>query len=167
MPTDQLELAPVTFDPSQPIENVRHEEFARLIFEGKNGTEAYRKAFPDSSYETAMSGASTILRYPKISARIAFLQSKTAEKSVLSAIERREWLADLVRTPADRINGSSPLCAGVKPLKDGQVQYLVPDKVAALKLDALLSGDLAQAGAVEVKIAIFQAGGGEAPAIEV
>lgn len=131
-----------------------------LIAEGKQGSTAYQIAYPDSTPDAAKVSASRLLTNPNVWSRIGHLKGKITQGNVLSAIDRREWLAKLVTTPAEQIDGSSPLCNGLKPMKDGRMQVLIPDKLTALKLDALLSGDLAQANTQELKIGIFQAGDG-------
>lgn len=143
-----------------PLDNQQWEAFARQIASGKSNTEAYTLAY-GATGDVAKSNGCRLLTNAYVSDRVAWLKQQNTGKTVLSAIERREWLAKLVNTPAQDIDGSSPLCNGLKPGKDGQVQVLIPDKLAALKLDALLSGDLAQAqGGQELKIGIFNTGDG-------
>lgn len=142
------------------LQDARHETFAKLVAtERKSALQAYQQAY-ECSAETAQTNAWRVREYEGINARITELSGQITEKAVLSAIDRREWLAKLVTTPAEQIDGSSPLCNGLKPMKDGRMQVLIPDKLTALKLDALLSGDLAQANTQELKIGIFQAGDG-------
>ena len=59
----------------------------------------------------------------------------------LTASERREYLARIVRTPIGLVNEQSDLCQYAEFTEQGR-KIKMPDKLTALKLDAQLCGDL-------------------------
>lgn len=77
---------------------------------------------------------------------IALAKEKIEKDSLLSATERRAYLASVVRTPIGDIGPESPLAqtCETRPLKGGgeAVRIAMPDKLTAIRLDAELSGDL-------------------------
>lgn len=62
--------------------------------------------------------------------------------NVLSAQEKRAFLADIVRTPVGEVTENSPLCQSYKIDNEGKIEYKMPDKLKALELDAKLAGEL-------------------------
>ena len=66
------------------------------IKNGNNGTKAYMKVYPDSSEESAMVGASRLLRNVKVQEYLQSLQKKVERKSIMSAEERMEFLTKVV-----------------------------------------------------------------------
>ena len=66
------------------------------IKNGNNGTKAYMKVYPDSSEESAMVGASRLLRNAKVQEYLKSLQQKVEKKSIMSAEERMEFLTKVV-----------------------------------------------------------------------
>ena len=66
------------------------------IKNGNNGTKAYMKVYPDSSEESAMVGASRLLRNAKVQEYLQSLQKKVEKKSIMSAEERMEFLTKVV-----------------------------------------------------------------------
>jgi hypothetical protein len=119
----------------------KQEQYCQYISLGLSSVEAYQMAYAVSK-EAAESHAHRLGDNGGITARIAELRGETSKATVLTAIERREWLSSLVRTPASQIGPDSPLCNGIEYTQDGTPKYKIPCKLTALKLDALLSGDL-------------------------
>lgn len=66
--------------------------------------------------------------------------------AILSLVEKREYLASIVRTPIGNVNEDSPLAQKVKRRsdKDGSrtEEIELPGKLRAIELDARLAGEL-------------------------
>jgi len=87
-------------------------------------------------------------------------RAKVEADSLLTAVERRKFIADVVRTPIGDVDGSSPLAqtCETRQLKNGgeATRVTMPDKLVALKLDAELAGDLkGQDNTQQVNIALI------------
>ena len=67
----------------------------------------------------------------------------------LSLLEKRAYLAMVVRTPIGEIDEKSPLCQAVEWGKNGR-KIKMPDKLRALELDAKLAGELHESHEVDV-----------------
>lgn len=61
-----------------------------------NGSKAYMTVYPESSYESAMSSASDLLRNPNIKAYIKELQDSIEEENILSIKQTMKWLSEIV-----------------------------------------------------------------------
>ena len=84
-----------------PLKNTKHETFVLGVFDGKPGRQAYRDAGYVCEDAAADVGASRLLKTAKVAARLAELQSKVANKVVLSkatVIENVHRLANLAET---------------------------------------------------------------------
>jgi hypothetical protein len=152
------------------LEDQTHERFCQLVLKGKSDTAAYMEAY-GVSQDSAQSNAWRVREYEGVKHRLAELFGKLEEKTVLSLVEKRRYLADVVRTEIGKVDEHSPLCQSVKYGKDG-VEYKMPGKLEALKLDAMLAGELQekQQGATIINIALIgmalQDEGRDRPAIE-
>lgn len=62
-------------------------KFCREYVFDWNATRAYQEAYPNSSYEAAMSSSSDLLRKPKIQAKIKEYKAKTEELAGLSRLK--------------------------------------------------------------------------------
>ncbi len=67
------------------------------IKNGANGTQAYLKAYKTKSEETATVNASRLLRNANVQQYISELQEEAKDKAIMSAIERKKWLTDVVK----------------------------------------------------------------------
>ena len=67
------------------------------IKNGANGTQAYLKAYKTKSEETATVNASRLLRNANVQQYISELQEEDKDKAIMSAIERKKWLTDVVK----------------------------------------------------------------------
>ena len=91
------------------LTNAKNEKFAQGIFEGLSQRKAYRAAFPSSKKwkdSTVDSRASELYNTSEILGRLKELQEEAASDSVMSVIERKKWLSELVEdfgTAADKI----------------------------------------------------------------
>lgn len=77
-----------------PLDNAKHEAFARAIVEGKSGREAYRTAGYKANDAAADASASRLLGIAKVAARVAELKEAAADRTVMTA---REVLQELTR----------------------------------------------------------------------
>lgn len=138
------EEMPAYGDGSKPLHNTRHEHFAKLASQGKPDYEAYQIAF-GCSQETAMDRAYLLRKDVGINRRIAYLLERMTSGSILSAKERLEFLASVVRTPVGEVNEFSPLAQEVtyeESEKGSRTKVKMPNKLEALQLDARLRGEL-------------------------
>jgi hypothetical protein len=137
---------------SEPLPNAQHEAFAREIAYGRNATQAYlnvygtkncpsgsdRPSGPDR--RAAATGGSRLLRRKPIADRIKAIQEAGAAGVALELREIHAFLARVVRTPAGHVTPASDLCTRVKHTRDGHIDVSMPDKLAAIRLDAKLQG---------------------------
>lgn len=80
-----------------PLDNAKHEAFARAIVEGKNNREAYRAAGYKGNDAAVDASASRLLSDAKVSARVKELQETAADASVMAAREVLQELTKLAR----------------------------------------------------------------------
>ena len=81
------------------LSNAKNEKFAQGIFEGLSQRKAYRAAFPSSKKwkdSTVDSRASELYNTSEILGRLKELQESAADDSILSVIERKKWLSELI-----------------------------------------------------------------------
>ena len=81
-------------DYSKPLPNQRHERFVLGLFEGKTAEQAYE----DAGYKSNDSNASRLNGDEHIQGRLAFLQSKAAEKAGID----RAWVIERLVEIVDR-----------------------------------------------------------------
>lgn len=82
-------IAPLPFDPSQPLENERHERFCLEVLNGKALVRAYQLAFPDADYAGARASASRLLTDANIASRLAYLREEQRSRLRMSADDIR------------------------------------------------------------------------------
>lgn len=81
------------------LSNAKNEKFAQGIFEGLSQRKAYRAAFPSSRKwkdSTVDSRASELYNTSEILGRLDELKKEAADDSILSVIERKIWLSELI-----------------------------------------------------------------------
>ena len=143
------------------LQNARHEQVAQLIAIGLTKTEAYAEVYKCDEV-SARANIHKWIAKDSVRERIMEVQEEIADGRILTARERRLYLADLVRCKPSEITRDSPLCNGIKYDKEGREILEIPDKLAALKLDAQLAGDLKEGGStVNVQILSLKMDGGE------
>ncbi|MCK9587764.1 MAG: terminase small subunit [Terrimicrobiaceae bacterium] len=93
----------------------------------------------------ACQAASRLLEKPHIKRYVNELIAKAKRKAersrFLSLEEKREFLANVVRTPVGDVDEFSPLTQEVTHAADGSRKIKLPDKHRALELDARLMGE--------------------------
>ena len=81
---------------------------------------------------------------------IADASKRAEENAVMSTMERRKFLADVVRTPLGKLDENSPLVQEKTSIvtKDGGeiVKLRGCDKLTAVELDSKLAGDISNGG---------------------
>lgn len=135
------------------LTNPRHEAFAQAIARGVKIATAYTEVYGPHVKHPNDNAAHLLRRFPQVSARVAELQAKSAEGAVMSLREKLEFLTKAVLTPANQINGSSPLCQRIKP--NGEIHMV--DKLRALELLARLKGEFTTTREPEVEYTITAA----------
>jgi phage terminase small subunit len=78
-----------------------HKAFAKEYIVEWNGTKAYQKIYPESSYEAAMSSSCDLLRKPKIKAYIEHIQKdllKLCGVSVLGNVNKLKEILESEQT---------------------------------------------------------------------
>jgi len=123
----------------------RWRRFAELVVAGETGKAAYFAAFPRCRSERAAEvNASRLMRQPAVAAHVGLLRRELAERAmselVLTARERREFLAKVVRAVPAELDAQSSLCQSYKETK-GVREVKLPCKLKALELDAKLAGE--------------------------
>lgn len=126
-------------DGSQPLENSRHERFARELAKGDVSVdEAYTRA----GFAKNDGNCSRLKGNERVLERVKWLKSQAASDTVLTIKEKREFCARLVRSKVGELGRDSDLWNSVKVTEDG-TEYKLPDKLAAIRID----NDLAVEGA--------------------
>lgn len=101
-------------DPSKPLANVRHEAFVHALLKGLKTHEAYRAAgYKASTDNTAYVQGWTLVRNHKVAARLAHLETKAADESVLT----KAWLIEQARIVYQKAIQSGQLSAANKSLE--------------------------------------------------
>lgn len=125
---------------SEPLDNARQERFACELAKGAAAGPAYGAA----GYKRDDAAASRLSRNIKVKARVVWLKRQAAASDVLSIIEKRRFIARLVRCKPAVEPHYSDLWNGVEAV-DGVIKYKLPDKMRAIALDNDLAGEGAEA----------------------
>lgn len=64
---------------------------------GFNGTQAYKKVYPNSSDDTARINACRLLTKANIKAYISEYQEELRNQNIMTATERMEWLSNVIK----------------------------------------------------------------------
>jgi len=141
--------------------NAAQQRFAEALAEGKNQTEAYAKAFPKSKNPGPDAGrlmSEESPKKPEIEAEVIRIRKRVQELAggtVLTQLEKRQFLALSVRTPIGFIDENHVLCQSLKRrriVKPGAViggeegiensfeeweveEIKAVDKIASIKID--------------------------------
>lgn len=150
--------------------NVRQEKFAQLIAQGIPASQAYLEAGYSKHRCGAGANGCLLLKIPQVAARVAEIRdlASSLEITLLTIIEKRRFLAELVRTPIGSIGPDSWLCQEFreevrvkekdkvkeKPGDDGTAdpeagreivlrrRVRIADKLRAIALDSKLAGHI-------------------------
>ena len=86
-PSAVEEENPFLFDPSLPLENERHERFVLELLAYKSQTQAYLRAFPDSSYDSARSACCRLFADVRVKERLEYLREEQKTRCKMTADE--------------------------------------------------------------------------------
>ena len=132
---------------ARPLGNPRHERFALLVAAAEvSAVEAYRREIRKGGNETTVKVAAFKLSHsPAVAGRIAWLKAEGARRAaavaegvVLSIVEKRLFLARVVRTPLADVTPQSDLCQEwslVESERARSERIRMPSKLDAIKLD--------------------------------
>ena len=142
----------------------KYQAYAEAVAGGSPELDAYRRAFPSASVVAARKGVARMSQNVAVCEEIQRIR-KAAELlaggAVLSLMEKRLYLAGVVRTPLGEVNASSIYCTEMirsrlnpaavtsrELAEPEQGEFWVTEKVkkpcplAAIRLDAELAGEL-------------------------
>lgn len=77
----------------------KQEKYVQNLIKGMSQRQAYRDAYPDdkSSDETIDKNACKLFHDSKIISRYKELLDKTQEQTIMTAIERKKWLTEVIK----------------------------------------------------------------------
>ena len=119
------------------LANPRHELFAQAVASGKSASEAYRQS--GATGKNADVQAAKLVVKSSIRERVAELKEAQSRKSELSRDRLREFLTEVILTPAGNVDEQSRLCQSYKVTPDVR-EIRMPDKLAAAAQLAKLCG---------------------------
>lgn len=119
------------------LQNVRHEKFCQLMAVGMSASEAYRKAGYTNRNTNVL--GSRLMANVSVSNRINELRESADKKTMLSKEQVMKFLADVIATPAGKVDGDNPLCQGIKQTARSS-EVRIPDKIKAAERLAKMCG---------------------------
>ena len=108
----------------------RHELFAQSVASGKSASEAYRQS--GAIGKNADVHAARLMVNDGVSKRIAELKAAQAQRSELARDQLRDFLTEVILTPAGKVNDQSKLCQSYKVTPDIR-EIRMPDKLRAVE----------------------------------
>ena len=105
---------------------------------------AYMVAYPNSTYLRANGTAHKVLKHPEVQAEILRLRAQAQQMggpAFLSLIEKRMFLARVVRAQIALLPYDSDLWQSMHQSSRGAFFYRLPDKLEAIAADNELSSD--------------------------
>lgn len=141
----------------------RQRKFAELIAGGAPAETAYIEAYPRCRAEaTAARESGRLLELPEIVTAIKTAREAKAggeeSKLVMTTMERRKFLARIIRTAPSEVTESDPVCQSYK-VTDKTHEVKMPCKLRALELDAKLAGELKEQPAARGEITVVVSSG--------
>ena len=127
------------------LTNARHEKFAQGIAQGISQRKAYRAAFLKSENwkdETVDSKASVLAKSEKVLERIKELQAAATSSAVKTAIQRKEWLTQVMDNECEEMQHRLKACDMLNKMEGEytdklQVNGTVNNPMAGLTTDEL------------------------------
>lgn len=127
----------------------KQRKFAEMVATGVAAVTAYQRAGYAAKKEAAITCASRLLTNAKVKRYVRALRRKAVDESeegaVLTLVEKRRWLARVVRTPLSHVTEESDLCQEhtvTTTEAGGSEKIKMPCKLRAMELDAKLAGEL-------------------------
>lgn len=118
-------------------------KFCDGVVAGLSTTAAYRAAYPNSSVASARCNGARLIAIDSIRYEIARQRAKVEEiagSSVMQCLEKRLFLARVVRARVASLEPDSDLWQSVETQPDGRRRFRLPDKLAAIETDNDLAG---------------------------
>ena len=87
----------------------KQERYVQGLIRGLSQRQAYIEAYPNSGKwkpEHVDSQASVCLKIPKVLQRYQELQKKAEDEAIMTSIERKKWLSEIVRTGEVNVSGT-------------------------------------------------------------
>lgn len=126
--------------------DAKEAHYCRLRAGGMSMANAYVAAgYTGSTPNSASVCAGKLEKRPHVSLYIRSLKEAAWAANVLSLAEKRNFLAEVVRTPVSTLSEDSPLAQKLKVTTSEKGEYKeieMPNKLKALELDAKLAGEL-------------------------
>lgn len=130
---------------------MNHQTLAFLseyVNNGGNGSKALLVIRPELTLSSAGSIAARMLAEPEIQAHLADMRESarinTTRTALLTMQDRREILAEIANATPRKLREGGEDSRAVQSVKQTEwgKEYKTPDKIAAIKLDAQLAGEL-------------------------
>lgn len=128
--------------------NGRQYKFAVGVASGLSSVEAYQAAYPQAGSESARRSASLLMTNHDVLEEVERIRGKAdslGEQAVLAILEKRRFLARLVRARISELPDNSDLWHEITQTEHGTKRKL-PCKLRAILLDNDLASEGAQAG---------------------
>lgn len=80
---------------------IKQEKYVQALIRGLSQRQAYMEAYPGSKKWKEKSvdiAASNLLKNDKVSIRYQELQKKAEDEAIMTSIERKKWLSEIVKT---------------------------------------------------------------------
>lgn len=144
----------------------KRQRWAELVATGTNPAKAYATVWVgNQSPDACRRGVSRLSRNASVMEEVSRIRKRVemeAGGAVMTLLEKRRYLAEIVRTPVGQLSPMSPLAQEVKrakPLATAEQPALftaeqveatewetvrMPDKLKAIELDAKLAGEFAE-----------------------
>ena len=119
------------------LANPRHEKFAQAVASGKSASEAYRQCGANGKNGDVQ--AAKLVVKGSIRERIAELKEAQSHKCELSRDQLREFLTEVILTPAGEVDEHSRLCQSYKVTQESR-EIRMPDKLRAIEQLVKLCG---------------------------
>lgn len=101
--------------------NNKQKIFCReYVKNGNNGTQAYMKAYPNCSEETARRNASKLLTNTDIQNYIKELQDKAESKDIMTTIQKKEFLTNMILKDLDATKNEKLKALDILNKMDGE-----------------------------------------------
>lgn len=125
------------------LDNAKHERFAQLLAKGRSQTDAYREA----GYKGDRTAASRLSTNVNVIARLAELQSRAADRTVISVASITESLLRIAQKAEDLSESSGLSVARAAQMDVAKLNGLVVDK--SVRAEASLEDLLGQLDSLE------------------
>ena len=119
------------------LKNVRHERFAQSVASGLSASEAYGKS--GYTQKDGNHHGPRLMANDGIRKRVAELKAAQSQKSELSRDRLREFLTEVILTPAGKVDERSRLCQSYNVTPDVR-EIRMPDKLRAVEQLAKMCG---------------------------